>query len=960
MSASTGVHETGPLASALEDEVKGELRRNGIVVWLDKDGAYSRFVDRLAERHAADDFFAPVVAFRGSFLEMTLALEPYGNGLDPEPLLLHLPGYNHETVRQTPLLELYRAGKRFERALPTLVREVASGQAAPDAIESLLAGDGLSLERAEEWLAAQTLRQRGGLAAVLEGLELRWILEGLVVGKREVLRNKITSAEDLETLVEHLYRHTGMDEEFSRFFLGTPPATFEDVTGAFAAWLLAVEYAHDLKRPPHLEELQRLRRLSPPLRKTCEELIEHFREHLPEWYVQLADSVEKRLAEELAAIAPEDLGRIDTFRSEETRILEAAVAALGRGDWARALDWAESRTVERCFWLRRDEHRRMAWTLVGGAARLGVAIESSGRAFEVAESLARAVEIYAGDPSTAPCGVDRCHRRFEQKCLELLGPKVPFFVELRAAADDLRRRYRRWADRLAGDFAALCDRHGFLPEPELRQRQVYDRKVHPLLAEGRRVVYFLVDALRYEMATELLPELEASGAEVRLEACLAELPTITPVGMNALAPLARRGQLEVAGAAGFTGFSSGEFQVKTPKDRVRAMALRSLAGDAEARLVDLGDVCSWPPERLKRGLGTARLVVVHSREIDEAGEIDVGLATFESWLQQLRSAWHRLKNLGLETFVFSADHGFLLQDAVTVTPRGFGTRRTPKRRWVESPHAEAAEGTVAVSFAALGYEGREGYLIFRRDTQIFDTGASPTSFAHGGNSPQERIVPVMTVSVRPRQRLGARYRIAARALPRRGELSRLRVVVERETDAQSVLEFAGSRTVDVALRVPDRDDVTIALKDVRGAERVSRELRLEVGKPADVLFELSGPRDERVRLELYHPDAEEQVTPLVLDTFFEVAGRAREPKPAPVGPPATEDWVDALGDVAVGRVFLHIREHGAITETELGQMLGSARHARRFALRFDDYVDKVPFAVRAENVGGVKRYVRGL
>jgi len=953
--------EAGPITAALEDEVRDELRRNGIVVWLDKDGAYSGFVNRLAERHAAGDFFAPVVAFRGSFLEMVLALEPYGNGLDPEPLLIHLPGYNHETVRRTPLLELYRAGHRFERALPTLVREVAKGHAAPDEIESLLAAGDLDLERAETWLAARTVRRRGGLAAVLEGLELTWILDGLVVGKREALRSKITSQEDLDAVLDHLYRHTGMDEEFSRFFLGTPPTTFEDLTAAFAAWLLAVEYVHDLKRPPHLEELQRLRRLSAPLRQTCEELIEHFRERLPEWYVQLADSVEKRLAGELAAISPEDLGRIDTFRGEETRILKAAVAALGRGEWSRALEWAESRTVETCFWLRRDESRRMAWSLVGSAARLGVAIERSGRAFEGAESLAGAVAVYTDAAETAPWSVDRCHRRFEQQCRELLGPKVPFFVELRDVADDLRRRYRGWADRLAADFAALCDRHGFLPDPELQQRQVYDRKVHPLLVDGHRVVVFLVDALRYEMATELLPELAASGAEVRLEACLAELPTITSVGMNVLAPVVRQGRLMVAGAAGFGGgFSSGELTVKTPKDRVRAMAHRSLAGDAEARLVDLDEVCSWSPERLRRRLGTARLVVVHSREIDEAGEGDVGLATFESWLQQLRSAWHRLKNLGCETFVFSADHGFLLQDAVTASPKTFGTRRTPKRRWVESAHAESAEGTVAVSFAALGYEGREGYLIFRRDTQIFDVGGSPTKFAHGGNSPQERIVPVLTVTVRPRQRVGARYRIAARALPRQGELSRLEVTVEREADAQSVLEFAGSRTVDVALRVPERPDVEIVLREVRGAERVSRKLRLAVGKPAEVLFELRGARDERVRLEVYHPDAEEQVTSLVVDTYFDVAGGAREPEPAAMAPPSSsEDWVEALGDAAVGRVFLHVREHGAITEAELNEMLGSARGARRFAVRFDEYVEKVPFAVRAENVGGVKRYVRG-
>jgi hypothetical protein len=39
-------------------------------------------------------------------------------------------------------------------------------------------------------------------------------------------------------------------------------------------------------------------------------------------------------------------------------------------------------------------------------------------------------------------------------------------------------------------------------------------------------------------------------------------------------------------------------------------------------------------------------------------------------------------------------------------------------------------------------------------------------------------------------------------------------------------------------------------------------------------------------------------------------------------------------------------------------MLGDARGVRRFALRFEEYAGKVPFAVRIDVVGGVKRYVR--
>ncbi len=109
--------EPGPITIALEDEIQRELRDRGIVVWLDRDDHYTPFVDGLAERYQHGDFFAPVLPFRGSYLEMLRELAPYGNGLDPEPLLVHMPGHTEETIRQTPMLEVYLAGFRFRKAL---------------------------------------------------------------------------------------------------------------------------------------------------------------------------------------------------------------------------------------------------------------------------------------------------------------------------------------------------------------------------------------------------------------------------------------------------------------------------------------------------------------------------------------------------------------------------------------------------------------------------------------------------------------------------------------------------------------------------------------------------------------------------------------------------------------------------------------------------------------------------
>ena len=57
-------------------------------------------------------------------------------------------------------------------------------------------------------------------------------------------------------------------------------------------------------------------------------------------------------------------------------------------------------------------------------------------------------------------------------------------------------------------------------------------------------------------------------------------------------------------------------------------------------------------------------------------------------------------------------------------------------------------GEVRVAMADLGYEGADGYLMFAESTAVYETGRRSLGFAHGGNSLQERVIPVLTLSHR--------------------------------------------------------------------------------------------------------------------------------------------------------------------------------------------------------------------
>jgi uncharacterized protein (UPF0262 family) len=945
--------EQRPVTACIEQELTTELRRRGIVFWLDKDAHYTAYVDELAGRHTTGDFPYPVVPFRGSFLETMLTLEGHENDLDPTPLLIHMPGFTEDMMRGTPLLELYKAGYRHRRALDTAIREAATGQVPPNEIDEFLTAKDYTLAKADAWLARRVVTGRTDLSELLDTLGIEFVVQDFLI-KNTALGGRFDKnrLEDLEVLRAFLERQFGMTRAWMEFVQGgdAQARPYNVLMDALASWVLCVEYADDLRREPHLEALRPLRALHKSLIAVCRAQAQSLREHYPKEYEAIADRVQDYLVNELPQVRPEDLGRVDTFRSEEARILEAAVTALQQGQWQKARDWAEERTSVLSFWLSRDRERMRAWTLVADGALLGCLIDEHQQPFAGIASFASALTEYKDHAYK----VDQAQRRFEARRLNLLGPQLPHFAQLKAAVGELRRRYREWADKLAADFTALCRTKGMLPEPELQQRQVYEQVVLPLTKGTERTAVFLVDALRYEMATELVEELATKGTAVTLNARYAELPTITAVGMNALAPLAREGRLTLAGSSGFEGFSAGEFAVRTPENRAKAMGQRS----SGALALTLTEVCELDADTLKRKVAQKKLIVVHDRELDDAGEAGVGLATFEQTLGRLKAAWHHLNAAGVKQLVITADHGFLLTDETT-KGRPFGKKTDPHPRYVLAQERRAEAGLVTVSLAELGYEGREGYLLFPEDTTVFDTGPRTEGFVHGGNSPTERIIPVLTVTSKFRPNVDlSMYRVLAEREATVLGCHRIRVRLVLDREQSSALPFARSAPVGLALQVSGRgDEVRALVKDVT-APGTLKGGRLQLPVDAEwveVFFNLEGPEDERARVEVFHPDGIEQITACVVEGWFDVEGKERRPT---IEPPAPQEWIDSLPDDGTRRVFAHLYEHGSITEDEATGMLGGGRQFRRFSNKFEDYLRLTPLKVQIENVAGVKRYVR--
>jgi hypothetical protein len=736
-----------------------------------------------------------------------------------------------------------------------------------------------------------------------------------------------------------------------------PPGALrpEDVAFAAAGWALAVEYVHDLKRPPVAPRLHTARDLPGPVVDACRTLASHLRDRQRAFYRRTADETEAILPEEVEVAKAEDLGKIDTFRFEEDKVLAGAIEALGRRDWRPASDWASARVAGDSFWLRDDPSRRSAWLLVGDAARLGLALVAAGDSLDAKADMDRALDRY----TSLGAPVDMAHRHMEQRRAVLLYPPLPEFEALRVSLDGVRSLWRDWADRWAVDFNSLCKARGFLPDAKLQQRAVFDDVVKPLVQESGTTAFFVVDALRYEMGAELFSTLSDTPATTpMLWSRLAELPTATEVGMNVLAPVTDRGRLRPIISDGVVmGFSTGEFRVSDPESRKRAMQAR--VGGTTSPLLTLEDVVSRESTRLKQAIARARLVIVHSDEIDRAGERGVGPAVFDQVMQKLRAAWKLLRDAGVRRFVFTADHGFLLIDEGTRTAQAHGRKVDPKRRHVFSSVAADHAGEVRVPLSDLGYDSTE-QLMFPETTALFETGRRPTGFVHGGNSLQERVIPVLTLV--HRTAVGAtntRYIIRATAKEAVAGMHCIESIVV--APPQGELGFGGIPEIELSLRIPELPEIQVEPCQARGGARIAAgTIVASVGQSFELFFRLSGPSDSKVLVEIVHLGAEADVAPCVVDGRFTVAARrgtqealARVTTAKPAG-----TWSLRLPEGGVRRLFEHLAAHGSVTEEEAAAMLGSPRELRRFANRFEEFAAKLPFDVRIDMIGGVKRYVR--
>jgi hypothetical protein len=538
------------------------------------------------------------------------------------------------------------------------------------------------------------------------------------------------------------------------FGVGQSTHTVEKIRRDLGAYVLFSEFALDLPEPLP-ESLSGVSRAEPVHRNSIFAICHRMRSgaDLRDGYVELARRVEEefRLAQLTEAMPA--FGNRDTFPFEERRYFRWLRDAVERADLEAARSIVDGRRSS--LWKEQPD-RTLVWAAVERCIDFLETAERVGDAWSSeAGNLRQMVRAYTREGGWS--GLDRHQRLFEQSATACAGdPEINPLIELS------RRRYREVALAIQDRFLAHFKAEGWPPEGVLRQTQIFDKHVAPLLEQRAKVAYFPTDSLRYEMGSDLAEALASLGT-VETSHAANILPAATIYGMAALLP-------GVDGALRLARVDSDFLPAVGPRilknSDARMDLLKERYGDRFADVV-LDDLLSRPMDQFRSRLSSVDLLVVRTQDPDQIAE-SLGNWRARKYLSdvvgEMADVVRRLASLGFTHFVIAADHGHVLLSDIPpgdVVPKPAGEWAVSKRRCLLGRSLSPASGTLTIKAQQAGIQGDPEELCIPTGFKVFTAG---DGYFHEGVSLQETIVPVVvahltgSVPAQGRREISIRYK----------------------------------------------------------------------------------------------------------------------------------------------------------------------------------------------------------
>lgn len=285
--------------------------------------------------------------------------------------------------------------------------------------------------------------------------------------------------------------------------------------------------------------------------------------------------------------------------------------------------------------------------------------------------------------------------------------------------------------------------------PILRQDNFFGHWVKPFLDNNNKIYVIISDAMRYEIADELVSLIRQEDRySADIAPMLSMLPSYTQLGMAALLP---NETLSIADNTSGTVLVNGQSsQGRSNRSKILKTALQD-RGDA----ITADDFMQLNRDGSRELLKANDVIYIYHNRIDHTGDkmLSEGQAfeAAEKTLSDLMKIIKKLAAANANNILITADHGFIYQNREIDQSDFSGAEVRGKevlykdRRFILGKGLVDSPGLHKFSSKALGLIGDVEVQIPKSINRLRLSG-SGSRFVHGGASLQEVVVPVVSIN----------------------------------------------------------------------------------------------------------------------------------------------------------------------------------------------------------------------
>lgn len=811
--------------------VQENLDEHGVVIWYDPEKQYSSVVEKLKQN-------VPVLFYEGSFFKLRYQLEDYLAGMEREKVLVYVPEKHNEIA--SPLIEAESCGTFMKPGGPTgrntrleiLTRNALAGIFDAENIagfEKRIQEGSLTLEDLDKLSdKGEEIGKAGAVSLIFDTAVPAEV--ALLFLSNEDYDQKIEEKNALKEIEALIYSYFGFE---------TDAIGLKDFREKLTRYILISDFIGRLPEDVHIPALDMVPKAQRKVHvEACKRLVITWqsRRDMKDSYINAAEKIERDFDLASIKVPPEKLASVETFPCIEKALITHAINQVLKGKFSEALEMTKSRMST--FWPEVGySNSQLIWKIISIDASLNSLAEKVRDDIKTTEAGAKEiVEKYTDSSNpTAWFRLDMLHRHLERIYSDYDEIVTEEESSLNRMIIKTRQIYSETINLIAEKFSDALVKESFTLDGLFTQREIFSKVVTPKLGKGK-VAYFLVDALRYEMGVDLYESLDAKNKKIAF--ALATPPTITPVGMGALLPKAEEEFSLVDAGTPPIAPKISEWVLKIREDRVKYLEENSSVKVAVFKHDELLKISKASREKIKN----SDLIVVTTQEIDSYGTKEENKELIRQIMSlvlgQIKRVIRNLGDLGVQSFVITADHGHLFGDDIgtdmRIDPPGGDTILLERRCWV-GRGGFSSESYFRVKPEVFRINGDFDFA-FPRNISGFKSKGGGLAFLHGGLSPQEFIIPVIEFEAEIPNAKTSDKGLGFSLIYKKEKITNRFFSVEAEFAWREIL--AGPETYRVGIELKADDISGRVILASYGFDESTREITLKKDEPCHITLML--------------------------------------------------------------------------------------------------------------------------